>query len=98
MQAALELARERYFDLYDMAPVGYCTVNQAGLVLEANLMAATLLGVPRSVLVTQPIASARAQRLIYQSCCDLLRASGAARMRVAVAAGRRQLHLGQSGS
>ena len=79
VQAALELARERYFDLYDMAPVGYCTVNQAGLVLEANLMAATLLGVSRSVLVTQLITHfmPRAQRLIYQSCCDLMRASGA---------------------
>jgi PAS domain-containing protein len=43
-QAELEVARARYFDLYDLAPVGYCTVSEKGLILEANLTAATLLG------------------------------------------------------
>jgi PAS domain S-box-containing protein len=55
-QAALETSQARYFDLYDMAPVGYCTVSEKGLILEANLKAATLLGVTRSQLAGQPIS------------------------------------------
>ncbi len=45
-QAALEISRARYFDLYDMAPIGYCTVGKSGLILEANFAAATLFGMP----------------------------------------------------
>jgi two-component system, cell cycle sensor histidine kinase and response regulator CckA len=52
-QEALEASRARYFDLYDLAPVGYVTLSEQGLILEANLTAATLLGVPRSALVMQ---------------------------------------------
>ena len=56
-QAALEISRLRYFDLYDLAPVGYCTLSEAdahpGQILEANLTAATLLGVARGELVKQ---------------------------------------------
>ena len=54
-QAELEASRECYFDLYDLAPVGYCTLSEKGLILEANLTAATLLGVARGTLVKQPI-------------------------------------------
>jgi PAS domain S-box-containing protein len=55
-QADLETARARYFDLYDLAPVGYCTLSEKGLILEANLTAATLLGVARDALVKQPMS------------------------------------------
>jgi len=55
-QAELDAARARYFDLYDLAPVGYCTLSEPGLILEANLTAATLLGVPRGALASQPIS------------------------------------------
>ena len=55
-QAELEKSRERYFDLYDLAPVGYCTVSERGLILEANLTAATLLGTAHGALVKQPIS------------------------------------------
>ena len=54
-QMELGAARARYFDLYDLAPVGYCIVSEKGLILEANLTAATLLGVARSALVKQPL-------------------------------------------
>ena len=54
-QEKLEASRSRYFDLYDLAPVGYVTVSEQGLILEANLTVATMLGVPRSSLVKQPI-------------------------------------------
>ena len=52
-QMQLDTARARYFDLYDLAPVGYCTVSEAGLILEANFAAAALLGVGRGKLVGQ---------------------------------------------
>jgi len=55
-QVELDVSRSRYFDLYDMAPVGYCTFSEKGLVLEANLTAATLLGMSRAALVRQPIS------------------------------------------
>lgn len=55
-QMVLDVARARYFDLYDLAPVGYCTISEAGLVLEANLTVATLLGVARNTLINQPFS------------------------------------------
>ena len=54
-QGELEASQARYFDLYDLAPVGYFTLADRGLILEANLTAATMLGVPRGALVNQPI-------------------------------------------
>ena len=52
-QQEVEDSRARYFDLYDMAPIGYFTINEHGQILEANLTAATLLGVARSKLISQ---------------------------------------------
>ena len=56
-QETLEASWARYFNLYDLAPVGYFTLSHKGLILEANLSAAALLGVPRGALVaaTDPI-------------------------------------------
>lgn len=53
-QVALDAARARYFDLYDLAPVGYCTVSERGLIMQANLTAASLLGTTRGELLKQP--------------------------------------------
>jgi diguanylate cyclase (GGDEF)-like protein/PAS domain S-box-containing protein len=55
-QVELETARERYFNLYDLAPVGYVTISEQGLILEANLTAATLLGLARGALVNRPFS------------------------------------------
>ncbi len=52
-QRDLYSERERYFDLYDLAPVGYCTVSVKGLILEANLTAASLLASSRQQLLNQ---------------------------------------------
>jgi len=53
-QEELGESQARYFDLYDLAPVGYVTIGEKGLVLEANLTIAGLLDVARSTLVKQP--------------------------------------------
>ncbi len=55
-EVALDASHARYFELYDLAPVGYCTLSETGLILQANLAAATLLGVPRSALVMQRLS------------------------------------------
>jgi PAS domain S-box-containing protein len=54
----LEEARDRYIELYDSAPSGYCTLDPAGLIVEINLTAAALLGRPRSSLVGMPLTPA----------------------------------------
>jgi PAS domain S-box-containing protein len=56
-QAELEVARARYFNLYDLAPVGYVSVLQNGMISEANLTAAAMLGVTRSELVQKFLSS-----------------------------------------
>ncbi|MFH1604399.1 MAG: PAS domain S-box protein [Pseudomonadota bacterium] len=55
-QLELDAARSRYFDLYDLAPVGYFTLSEKSLILEANLAAANLLGVARGMLLENPIS------------------------------------------
>jgi PAS domain S-box-containing protein len=55
-QAELAAVQARYFDLYDLAPVGYCTVSEKGRILEVNLTAATLLGVNRKSLLKHPVS------------------------------------------
>jgi len=52
-QEELDATRARYYDLYDLAPVGYCSVSEEGLILEANLTATTLLGSNRRALAKQ---------------------------------------------
>jgi PAS domain S-box-containing protein len=52
-QEALSALQARYFDLYNLAPMGYCTTTAPGLIKEANLTAATLLGLTRDELAQQ---------------------------------------------
>jgi PAS domain S-box-containing protein len=56
-QQRLEDSRSRYADLYDFAPVGYCTLNQNSKILEANLTAATLFGMERASLLGSMLIS-----------------------------------------
>jgi PAS domain S-box-containing protein len=51
IQAELEASQARLADLYDFAPVGYLTESETGMVVEANLTAASLLGVNRGSLL-----------------------------------------------
>ncbi len=65
-QAELEASRQRYFDLYDLAPVGYFTISIKGLILEAKLKACSLLGVDRSKLISGTLS-----RFIFADDVDL---------------------------
>ena len=69
-QVELDATRARYFDLYDLAPIGYCTVSEHGLILEANFTAAALLDVVRSDLVNKPVSRVivKADQDIYYQC------------------------------
>ncbi len=51
-----EVSRYYYVDFYDLAPVGFCTVDDKGAILQANLATAKLLGVPRDQLIKQAFA------------------------------------------
>jgi diguanylate cyclase (GGDEF)-like protein/PAS domain S-box-containing protein len=55
-QIELGIARTRYFDLYNLAPVGYCSLNDQGLILDGNLTAAILLDTDRSALIKQAMS------------------------------------------
>ena len=50
--AALD-SRAMHFDVNKLAPVGYCTVNASGLVLDCNPATLTLLGLPRRLFIKQ---------------------------------------------
>jgi PAS domain S-box-containing protein len=65
-QEELEASRTKYADLYDFAPVSYFTFDKNGLVLEANLTGAGLLGIERSRLINKPFSS-----FIEKDCQDL---------------------------
>ena len=69
-QQELEASREKYFDLYDLAPVGYVSINENGIILESNLTAASMLSQERSYLVGQPFTRLifREDQNIYYRC------------------------------
>ena len=56
-QEELESSRAEYVDLYDYAPAGYLTVNNAGFIVKANLTAAEMLGVSRGQLLNKTLTS-----------------------------------------
>jgi two-component system, cell cycle sensor histidine kinase and response regulator CckA len=55
-QTDLDAQKERYFDLYDLSPVGYLTISEKGLILDVNLAASTLVGMLRKALIGQPLS------------------------------------------
>ena len=50
----LDASRFRYFNLFELAPVGYLTVSGNGCIQDANLTAAALLDLPQASLLNQP--------------------------------------------
>lgn len=55
-QLELEKSRDRYVDFYDMAPVGYLTLDTNGKIIEANLTGAAMLGMERNKLINRRFA------------------------------------------
>ncbi len=53
----MEAGLEKYSELYDFAPVGYLTLDQGGIIREANLAAASLLGIPRAPLLQRRLGA-----------------------------------------
>lgn len=54
-QARLEESSKKYSDFYDLAPLGFLTLDKSGIVQEANLTLARQLGVARDRLINQPL-------------------------------------------
>jgi PAS domain S-box-containing protein len=65
-QLGLDISRSHYLDLFDLAPLGYFTLSEQGLILEANLTVTALVGVVRDALAKQPIT-----RFIYKDDQDI---------------------------
>ncbi len=55
-QRELKTALDRYSDLYEFAPVGYFTINDLGMIVEANLVGASFLEVDRASLIGTPFS------------------------------------------
>lgn len=62
-QAQIELtnSRDKYQDLYDFAPVGYMTLDSNGVISEANLTSAKMLGIERGKLINKMLTPLSSQ-------------------------------------
>lgn len=56
LKEQLEDSKNKYRDLYDFAPLGYFTIDKNGLILEANLTGANMLGIKREFLMNKPFS------------------------------------------
>jgi PAS domain-containing protein len=71
IQAALEASRLLYFDLFDLAPVGYLILDKKNTIQEANFTVSALLGLDRGELNKQPITHfilPEDQDIFYRHC------------------------------
>ena len=66
VQAELDTERESYFNLFEMAPVGYCAISENGSIDKINLTASKMLGMSRSALLKQPLT-----RFIFKQDQDI---------------------------
>lgn len=73
----LEAYRNRYVDLYELAPVGYATLDEDGYVQEINLAGLQLLGAEKDEIIGYPMEKyVRLQDREYfhervrKSCCE----------------------------
>jgi len=57
IQSEMDTVRAHYFELYDLAPVGYCTISKGGMLLQSNLTAAAILWMSRNELAGKPFTN-----------------------------------------
>ena len=73
LTAQLELKRSnaRYYDLYNKAPIGYCTVSEDGLILESNNTASEMFGFNNDQLRKKKFTDliCKEDQDIYYFCC-----------------------------
>ena len=54
-QFKLKTSQIRYFEFYDLAPIGYYTLDTNGLIIDVNLTGATFLEVGKHELINRPL-------------------------------------------
>jgi PAS domain S-box-containing protein len=54
-QAELEASQQQYRELFDRAPAGYLTLDEAGAVVRSNAAAVAMLGLSHAELLGQPL-------------------------------------------
>ena len=76
-RTAAEEASERYYDLFDFAPVGYYLWDREAVILEVNLAGAALLGLERQAVVQKRFGQFVAQddRATFAEFCKRVLAS-----------------------
>ena len=78
-----ELSRNKYAELYELAPVGFFTFDTHGVVREANITGARLLGTQRRALIDTPfscfLADAEGRKLFIKYLGTVLLGQGAQR-------------------
>ncbi|MDQ1267114.1 MAG: hypothetical protein QG635_2268 [Bacteroidota bacterium] len=55
-QLELDEAREKYFKMYNLAPIGYISLSDKGLITEANMTVTNLFGVDKINLINKPLS------------------------------------------
>ena len=55
-QEILQESLDKYRDLYDLAPIGYFTMNKNGIICEPNSTGVELLGAEKSFLIGKPLS------------------------------------------
>ncbi len=79
LQLELENSRDRFALLYDLAPVGYLTLDTEGVIHEANATAERLLGVERRALLKKRLSrfvTANSQDDLYLHCQKVFTSTG----------------------
>jgi PAS domain S-box-containing protein len=100
-QAELKSSRDRYFDLYELAPVAYLTIDLAGKITEINLAGANLLGEQKeSLLVTrfERFIAAEDQAVWRQYFQQMLKSGGARTRELSMVRKNETLFCGQLSS
>lgn len=80
-QGALEISRNRYFELFDLAPVGYLALDNHGIIVEANFTASEMLGIGRSYLrntAFSALVAAGYQEIFFRHIDKVLHSRGRA--------------------